>query len=137
MSFVIFWDTFRSLFSLFCLCFILHLLRLFLIVHCTDIFSASFGSLGPPLHLLVLYLLSLSNTRSGFFCVLFPPLVLIYHLFRYITFKFSVRTPHSIFQQLSVISLTFTHLLYLLLTSWRSTFAVLSLMGIVLADRIQ
>jgi hypothetical protein len=89
------------------------------------------------LHLLVLYLLSLSNTRSGFFCVLFPPLVLIYHLFRYITFKFSVRTPHPIFQQLPVISLTFTHLLYLLLTSWRSTFAVLSLMGRVLADWIQ
>jgi hypothetical protein len=48
LSFVIFWDTFRSPFSLFCLCFILHLLRLFLIVHCTDIFSVSFGSLGPP-----------------------------------------------------------------------------------------
>jgi len=51
-----------------------------------------------PLHFLIRSLLSLSNTRSGFFCLLFPPLVLIYHLFRYITFQFSVRTPIQSFK---------------------------------------
>ena len=89
------------------------------------------------LHLLVRSLLFLSNTRSEFFCVLFPPLVLIYHFFQIYHLSVFCPHPHSIFQQLSVLSLTFTHLLYLLLTSCRSTFLVLSLMGTVLADRIQ
>ena len=92
-----------------------------------------------PLHLLVFSPLSLSNTRSGFFvCVCFASsfginisFVQIYHL------SVFCPHPHSIFQQLSVISLTFTHLLYLLLTSRRSAFVVLSLIGTVMADWIE
>ena len=77
------------------------------------------------LHLLLSSLLFLSNTRSEFFCVSFPPLVLIYHFFpRYITFQVSVRTPIQSFNSFLFFPLTFTHLLYLLLTSCLSTFVV-------------
>ena len=73
------------------------------------------------LHLLLSSLLFLSNTRSEFFCVSFPPLVLIYHFFFQIYHLSGFCShPHSIFQQLSVFSphihppaVSFTHQLSL------------------------
>lgn len=66
-----------------CLTF-LHLLWLFLIVQCTYIFSIPLVSLAPPYVFWYFYLysvISLSSSRSGFFCALFPPRILIHYFF--------------------------------------------------------
>jgi len=72
------------------------------------------------LHLLVRSLLFLSNTRSEFFCVLFPPLVLIYHFFSDIspfsflsTPPFNLSTAFCSFPHIHPPAVPFTHQLSL------------------------